>query len=1420
MRMIAAALSLALVLPAMTVSARNLPAEDEALLSAIELTRDQLIPLALETLIAENGEARAVICHADEPAWRDAAAVVQKAVADATGVQLRMVTDAELSQDDCDATNAILMGHLDNNRHVARLYHNFFVCLDQGFTGREGYVIRSVHDPWGLDHNYIVVGGSFPEGTALGAAAFAELVAAQAEGNSLTLGRLMDLQFDETDRMEPRLPTITDELRDREIEAGRKQFASAGQGRSGVARLYRAGQKYHHSGDPGQLEIYKGLMAAIVEYYETDKYINSDGLARYDRDFRDAWTFQVGILWDLIEESGAFTDDERLTYTNYCLRIAYECVRYQRYFREDIIEKWRTNDDIVHNHNTFPGLGIYFVGNYLKRHYDADFVDDWLTCAHGIFRGQRHSSKPLEDAASYQWLPIIHTMVYSLAEGDTTFFDEGHARETARVGMMVMDNAGWESAFGDHSGYRGASALQTTLNKIAWYYKDPEILWTSHHAAGGEYDPLGQRYHCGFAAEPARGHVGAITSPLPRKCYDYAERSPAYRTAPNLPWEESFDKLAFRAGLGAADEYMLLDGFGRGTHMHFDANAIIRYAAGGEPLLVDGEYIKNAPKYHNSMVIIRDGAAELTPAVTGLRYADTLASCSFSSTYLTDYNGTEWKRNIVWLPGDYMVVVDEVEALEAGDYTLRCCWRPWGDATLEGGRMSVQHPPMRLVIDNPDSSVSSRVETMKISEGMPISRLSQQVSRTLDVGESHRFVNLLYSDPADTTRELHLQASETTGVFTVTGPDGSTALIPRQTEPLANGALLLDADLVLVGPTRLAASGCTLIGGAELLLKATRPVSMELLPSEGRGALIASDVTSVELRVSPNSGLRVGDLRVMADAMGVASFEVPAGRYEIIAEPFALPAALAALADVQSADDAGPIAGDGRPDGTLDVAWAKSAFDPAAQLLEVESVTCDEEHSGRYGPVSKLDDGEFAGSFNSVQWPVGVTPTIVMDLGGEREISSVVTREWRMNESWNVAERGLEVSSDGFVNDVRTVDAPFENIGTESWGNNVNTLFEITVGQKARQIRLVATPAPEASVYLAEVEIRGLLPGAVPNIRAMATGDLTGDGALDVVLASDAGQVRAFNAAGDVLWTWAGDRSALNDIACADVDGDGRAEVIYGGDAARLGLLSADGEELWAVNPPQFRGIKSDVMTVLPADVDGDGLPEVIAGCKSWQYFAYDAAGEMVWENVIYAHSATVGYAADFDGDGKDEIIGGNAYYTLNLIDHDGKRIFNAGHLGPEQTAVSSADIDGDGTPEILVGVDHGELRCYGMDREVRWSANLGDKVTRITPLTINGELLIVCAAESANIYALDAAGQSVWRTPLADGSSDLVVADVGGEQILCAAAGSAGVYLLNMDGEVVGGASTDNPALAVAVVGSRLMVTTAGGQVQSFDLR
>ncbi|MFP3902865.1 MAG: hypothetical protein ACLFWB_01365, partial [Armatimonadota bacterium] len=505
-------------------------------------------------------------------------------------------------------------------------------------------------------------------------------------------------------------------------------------------------------------------------------------------------------------------------------------------------------------------------------------------------------------------------------------------------------------------------------------------------------------------------------------------------------------------------------------------------------------------------------------------------------------------------------------------------------------------------------------------------------------------------------------------------------------------------------------------------------------------------------------------------------------------------------------------------------AWSASGFKAPREILDVEEVTATEPYSGRYGPVSKLVDGESRSSYNSVKWAAGVGPTITFELPREAEISSVIIREWRMFDDWRIGERTLQLSSDGFEDDVRTVEDDFEFTGTQEWGSNVNSLYTVEVGQKAKQLRLKLEPeGPDKEVYVADIEIRGISFGKPPKVTALAVGDLTGDGEREIVVGSEGGEIRAFGADGSELWgLQIPARRPILDMTCADVDGDGRDEIIYGGLAARIGLVSADGEELWFDNPPKYRGIASDIQTVLAADVTGDGLPEIICGADSWQYFAYDRNGNMLWKNIIYAHSATVGHADDFDGDGKAEIVGGNEYYRANLIDDDGSRIWRYGRFGPEQTAASSADLNGDGVPEILLGTDDGDLLAFDTSPAQMWKVNLGDRVTRVIPVDLNGEgeTELACAAESANVYLLAADGSTIWRTQLHDGVSDMVLDDTGDELILLAAAGASGVAAIDMEGGVRSVADVSGRARQVAVAAGRIAVTTDQGTVEVFELR
>jgi hypothetical protein len=130
-------------------------------------------------------------------------------------------------------------------------------------------------------------------------------------------------------------------------------------------------------------------------------------------------------------------------------------------------------------------------------------------------------------------------------------------------------------------------------------------------------------------------------------------------------------------------------------------------------------------------------------------------------------------------------------------------------------------------------------------------------------------------------------------------------------------------------------------------------------------------------------------------------------------------------------------------------------------------------------------------------------------------------------------------------------------------------------------------------------------------------------------------------------------------------------------------------------------------------------------------------------------------------------------------------------------------------------------LICFdGINRARLWTKNVGDRVTRIVPADIDGDGVeeIVCAAESANIYAFAPGGELLWRTALPGGSSDLALLP-GDEPRFAAAAGAAGVLVLDAEGAIVAAGQTGERVLDLALVDGRVALTLKGGRIVAFGL-
>ena len=102
----------------------------------------------------------------------------------------------------------------------------------------------------------------------------------------------------------------------------------------------------------------------------------------------------------------------------------------------------------------------------------------------------------------------------------------------------------------------------------------------------------------------------------------------------------------------------MLDGYSGGSHGHQDCNAIIGYTAAGAHWLVDGEYIRQTPKYHCAVTVVRDGIAVRNPAMARLDDAVWYDDAAICRTTIPDYNGVRWTRHLFWRPNRFTAVID------------------------------------------------------------------------------------------------------------------------------------------------------------------------------------------------------------------------------------------------------------------------------------------------------------------------------------------------------------------------------------------------------------------------------------------------------------------------------------------------------------------------------------------------------------------------------------------------------------------------------------------------------------------------------------------------------------------------------------------------------------------------------------------
>jgi outer membrane protein assembly factor BamB len=873
---------------------------------------DRLKDLQLMTELGKQGQAQAVIVIPADKAYEALADEINIRLDEIAGVKLPVVTD-KLPADLMPQKNVIAIGNLANNPFIERLYFQWFAFTDGWYPGVDGYEVRSIHNPYGTGTNVILLGGSDKHGAALAVKTFCALLR---PADPLTVGWILDVRLganldqpSDKGKAPPLLRLFTDGL---ETPLGYNEAS-------------RLGLMYYYTGVPRYAERFIEAVRRSRLFAQAGHY----------------YAHHNALVWDLIEESPLFSDEDRLLVTN------------------DLLEHARSRESggaldllsdqpgqLFDRHRAYIGICALTEGRYFGRDYPGSEWQRILAAVDGYFRPHLDSFASGSDLARGIFTYLEALLVYSLLIGDETIVTNGALRTWADRCAAICDPLGFLVPSGQ---YDELSYPYFTLRKAAYLLDDPGLLYVSEmRRRAAETQGV---YELGMEFDQGQAFAGDLEPRIPQNLIGVhvVPLDPREREAfdPSVPQEKSFSKISFRSGFDEKDQFLLLDGIwgGPAGKPIQDANAILQLTDRGRTFIVDidPETKNRRSSYvnHNVLSVTMNGESPLPPRLARLEAAADLPSFGYTHTRADPYVNGAWDRHIFWRKGGYFVVSDVFRAGRTGVYALESQWRLLGHCAIEDGRLEsavggpgfadavpetmaihpagwADEPPRPIAwpwrqsrIDISDEGVSRQYARYA---GPVINRLRPTVVQSLEEGDVVGVASLFITTSPTRSRQYFIKRLNA-DAFIVLGDEPAWIAAPGTRGRFTRRPLAIKAKAAWVTPTRLAAHGLTELDmDGRRLLWAAEPVDTEwdLLQDVCTIKLDKPAVIQMESREKLN--LAAGEHRI--------SGLMPLSRET-----------LNRLKNALSMDAAAPIHADPPDDETLRPALAAPSLPPVPELI-------------------------------------------------------------------------------------------------------------------------------------------------------------------------------------------------------------------------------------------------------------------------------------------------------------------------------------------------------------------------------------------------------------------------------------------------------------------------------------------------------
>ncbi len=1217
---------------------------------------------SLQTQLVSAKQPAAVIVAPSGDAAKLAVALIQNRVKALSGVELS-VADAALRPEKLLAqTHVIALGNMSDNAFIRALYTQWYTLLDAKYPGNGGYELRSLHNPLGTGKNVIFVGGSDAAGVEKAAAALAGKLEAK---EPLAVGWLMEIRLGEEVKPPP-FPTEPDGNAVYSWQdSWRGTWSPRAEERKGTGYepstffgwnpISIAGMLYYMTGRKEYLDTFKAL--AMPDPKRLPKRLLIDEAFEDPADaLVKSYHYRAHLLdlvWDLIEESPLFTDQERLYITN-------KLIEHQLHYDPRHVYS-KANPD---RHGAYHMLSIYTGSRYFQKYYPDPVWDKRIENVRTGFRSFI-GNPTWGERDTLEWVSTSIEPVFDffLMDGADDFVKSG----TALTFMRGLEALRTGDQVDDFNRYLPINMLF----KASYFLNDNRYVWMAHQL-GADFDMfrIGQSYWpAPTLAEPPIDLVGkASVVPLARSDRE-TSKTPVSAS-------EAFQLLSFRSGLQASDDFLQLDGFeGLGRHP-YQVNTLSRLRMFAGKSILAG-YANDLNIWHNGMT---DAHVARSAA---LKQQVTTKTDAYIHTLVPDMPGSKWQRRVIYRKDSWCMVLDRVTADRSGRFDIVSSWE--AGSNVKG----FEKPARRVELGNGAGILSADITFEQVSASI----VQAKVSRELEADDSVSLATLFF----DNARPKAITALNHGGYLISGSRPAFVHVGPYRSKEFFISAefACIDRDLLLLeGATDMAFQGAA-------VFRSDRPVTILWDLKTGSAVVWARETVRIQLASSGQSIDKVvqpGE-RVISSA---APLQGLPGRIENVVTAMKTDLSTLAGEEVQSS----------KPQLDWQPKW-EIALDGKVNKIAGPDTSAEGQQwfwaVSQQGLKSQLSRIGLGGRLLSSTKPEGEILSVWPARSKDQSRAFSLLVGFKDDTLRAFAETGKEIWA------VKAEIHPSFMIGDRyeaPWFTdprppyNMTGVYSILVGDFwgiGREEIAIGRPCT-VEFYDLNGHMNARVPTRWGNNTALA---LQRDSAMNwkspVLLAGKAftgsphlsGINHAYSNIGDNLFgeiapgftnmhAWL--QRGLSGLRVADIDNIGGDEVILtlSGHWNELRVYDANGKIRWMqFFGPDKKGIIPFFTALETMDLTGDGSKEVIVGTKKGWLMVFSSAGTLLWQRPFAG-----GVTCLSVNDEKRLLVVGCDDGSLVLLDADGRQR----SIGKMAGAVRAVVFKGS---SVFAGSDKGQICHY-----------------------------------------------------------------------------------------------------------------------------